>query len=94
MSDQTKKGTGKKTGWVVLVSVVAVLILAAAGLMVYAANYQGIFPNTYIGECRVGGMTREEAIACLEETYRPEAVAGKELLLSCEDGAVVLAFDD
>lgn len=90
MSDQNRG----KTGVVILLAVVAVLVLAMAGMVIYAANYQGIFPNTYIGECNVGGMSVDEAAERLRETYRQESIAGNTIALTYKENTAELVLDE
>lgn len=94
MADQTKKSAGKKTGVVILVSIAVVLVLLVAGLMAYAAGYQGIFPNTYIGEYNVSGMTADEVVSLLKEVYPQEDIAGNVITLSCKDNKTELVLDE
>lgn len=91
MADQTKKG---RTGKIVLISLVGVLVLLVAGLVVYAAGYQELFPNTYIGECNVSGMSREEAVTLLEEAYPQENITGTGITLSCKGNQAALSLDE
>ncbi len=85
-----KKGVGR---WIGL-SAVAVLILVVSGLMIYASGYDGIYPNTYIGECNVSGKTAEEALKILNETYFQEKLAGGVIPLSCQEKKVDLSLDE
>lgn len=89
-SQETK---GRKSLWVSL-SVLGVLILAVAGLVVYASGYEGIMPNTYIGECNVSGKSPQEALAILNDTYTKEKIAGGMISISCRGNQADLVLDD
>lgn len=76
---------------------VAVGIVALAGLgfgaLCYASGDTGkIFPNTYVGDVNVGGMTRQEAARTLEADSRA-AYEGKTVTLEFPGGGVELSMD-
>ncbi len=86
-----KKG---KTGWLVLLSAVLILVLAFGALAIYAESFQGIFPNTWIGDCDVSGLNKNQALKLLDETYEPEKIKGGILPLSCKKNHVDLSLDE
>ena len=83
-----------KAGRLVLVLVVLLLVLALGGIGVYASLYEGIFPNTYIGDCDVSGMSQAEALERLNETYYQEKIQGGLLPLSYKKTRTDLSLDD
>lgn len=66
----------------------AVIIVVLASLCVAAGNYKGIYPNTYIAECKVSDMSEAEISDYLAQTYTPEKLNGKSFKLICEDSTL------
>ena len=59
-----------------LLSLVFVLIAAAAAVIVYANTYAGIYPNTYVEEQNVSGMTENEVVEFLSQIYNADNLKG------------------
>ena len=83
---QKKSHTARK----VLLVIIFILIAAAAAVIVYANTYSGIFPNTYVEEQNVSGMTENEVVEFLSNIYNEENLSGASLTLSCSDTSVQL----
>ncbi len=94
-SGDSRRGERKgKAGRLTLLAAALVLVLAFGGLAAYAGSFQGIFPNTWIGECDVSGMTEAEALELLDETYTQEKLQGGILPLSCKKNQTNLSLDE
>lgn len=76
-----------------LLSLVFVLIAAAAAVIVYANTYAGIYPNTYVEEQNVSGMTENEVVEFLSKIYNPDNLKGSSLTISCKDTTVQLPIE-
>ena len=59
---------GSKAGWIALGLIAALLVAGAAGLCVYANQYDKVFPGVSLGERDLSGMT--------EQQLRKELTAG------------------
>ncbi len=78
---------------VILVSAAAVVAAAAIGLYAYGAKLQAkdtIFPNVYLADVAVGGMTIEEAAAAVDEAV---TFTGKAPALQVELPDQTLTFE-
>ncbi len=71
--NQSRKKKKKSRGGLIAVIVIVVLIAAAAGGFAYigstARNSGVIYPNVYINDVNVGGMTAAEAAAALDDKW-------------------------
>lgn len=73
--------------------VVFSIIAIAAATVVYANTYAGIYPNTYVEEQNVSGMTENEVIDFLAEIYNSKNLNGITLKISCEGTDVTLPLE-
>lgn len=76
-----------------LLSLVFVLIAAAAAVIVYANTYAGIYPNTYVEEQNVSGMTENEVVEFLSQIYNADNLKDSSLTVSCKDTTVQLPIE-
>ena len=72
----------------------AVIIVVLAAVCVTANNYNGIYPNTYIADCMVSGMSEGEISEYLAQTYTPEKLNGKSFKLICEDSVLEVKTEE
>lgn len=97
--DEQKKRTGaiqKKSGKAKLVAIIllGIIVVALLSVGIYASQYNFIFPNTYVGNCEIGGKTAEEAVTLLNETYKTESLQSITIPLSCKNDQATLNTDD
>lgn len=78
----------------VLIAIAAVLIIAFAFIAVYANNYDGIYPNTYVNGTLVSGMTKAELADFVTSTYSADKLADTDLTLICGDNSFTLGIPD
>lgn len=69
------RGGNKKMGIHIAIGFLAVSVLIAAGILLYANSYtnrltdhENIYPNVYVAGINIGGMTKEDAVALIKET--------------------------
>lgn len=74
------------------VLIAAVIIFAA--FSVYVNGYDGVFPNTYIGDTDISKMSKAEIMDFLSKTYSADDLVGKTLPLSCKSNAYALSLDE
>lgn len=87
----------KKTGSIVrnvLLTVIFVLIAGIAAVIVYANTYDGIFPNTYVEDHNVSGLTENEVVSLLSEIYNNDNLKDSSLTLICKDKTSEIALND
>lgn len=72
----------------------AVIVVVLAALCVIASNYNGIYPNTYIADCLVSGMSEGEISEYLTKTYSAEKLKGKSFKLICEDNVLEVKTEE
>ncbi len=103
MSEQRRSGDvrkektkikGVKTGRLIAIAAIAILVAAFVSVAIYASSYEGIYPNLYVGDCDLSGKTPEEALVMLKETYDVKNVAGATIPLVCKNNRIELALDD
>ena len=72
----------------------AVIIAVLAVVCITANKYSGIYPNTYIADCLVSGMSEGEISEYLAQTYTPEKLNGKSFKLICEDSVLEVKTEE
>jgi vancomycin resistance protein YoaR len=74
-----------------LVGLIAALALGAGALYAYDQQYAGrILPGVRVGGIELAGLTREEAVERVAETYRP--VGNGAIQLNTPDGPIQVSF--
>ena len=74
-----------------LVGLIAALALGAGALYAYDQQYTGrILPGVRVGGIELAGLTREEAVERVAETYRPVGIGA--IQLNTPDGPIQVSF--
>ncbi len=88
------KSKPKKRTKGVVIWLVCILIAVLIGISVYANNYSGIYPNTYVLGTKVSDMSESRLSSYLDETYSVDKISGKTILLRCDTKTHTLNIDD
>ncbi len=91
------KKKNKKLGKVVksvIVSVSAVIVLAAIVYSVYVNSYDSVMPNTYVENINLGGMSQTDAGASLTKEYDGDKLIGKTMNFYCMDAASTISIEN
>jgi vancomycin resistance protein YoaR len=66
---QKGKRAKKTSGFFIVLPILVVAVLAAAFFTWAVAFYDGIYPNIYFNDVKIGGLTKQEAISRLNTRY-------------------------
>lgn len=87
---KSEHGKGGLISAVVIVVLIAVFFLTA----VYANSYDKVYPNTYVADVNIGGMTGSEVVDLMSGTYSADKLQGAVMNLKCNDKTLDLSVDD
>lgn len=100
-SDETTKKRGrhsapqkKKSGLRATVIIIALVVLVCTALVVAANSYDGVYPNTYIADTNISGMTDTEISDYAAKTFTESKIKGAVIPLSCKTNKSELKVDD
>lgn len=79
---------------VISAAVLAAILVPVCALGAYVRQYDGVFPNTYVGDIALGGCTAEEALKLLNDRYFPEKIRDLTIPLVCRESLSELPVND
>ncbi len=77
----------------ILISVIGVFIIAFGICMAYVNGYDRVYPNTYIGDKDVSGITEGELSDYINSTYKEDKIKGSSVAISCKTQKMDLGID-
>lgn len=96
-----KNNNNEKSGlkwlkWLLIILLIIVVAFSATvwGVVKYVENYDTAFPNVYISDIPVEGMTENEILSKLDAKYSTEKIAGQSIPFVCNDSSDELKIDD
>lgn len=89
-SQAAKTGKGIK----VLISFIAVIVVLFIALTVYVNNYNSVYPNTYLGDSKISGMSKEEVYSFADQTFSENNIKSGTITLACKSNLTDLNIDD
>jgi len=93
---EKNKNKAAKTGKGIkfLISAIAVIVVLFIALTVYVNSYNSVYPNTYVGDSKISGMSREEVYAFADRTFSEKNIKSGTITLSCKSNLTDLNIDD
>lgn len=82
-----------KTARIVLLSVLALVLVAVCGFTVYVSGYDTVFPNVCVGNLNLESMTRLEVQSALDAVYDARFLGSDGITLSCGSDRIDLSAE-
>ena len=83
----------KKTA-ITILSIVLAFIVVMLAVSAYVSNYDTTFPNVYVADIPVEGLTENEILKKLDEKYSADKISGFSIPLVCNDSRDEVSTDE
>lgn len=76
-----------------LLCIFAVFAVMFVFVVIYANNYDKIYPNTYIYDTNVSNMSSEDLKLFLKDSFNNDKISGQSILFTCNENDYSLSID-
>ncbi len=83
--EEVGKPHKSKKGLIIFAIVILAIAFIMLGFTLYVRMYDKVFPNTYVGNISIGGMTEQEVMEAITPVYSEAKFDDAVLKLSCHD---------
>ena len=88
------KNKSSKKVLIVLLTVVLVFIVGLLAVSAYVSDYDTAFPNVYVADISVEGLTENEILEKLDAKYSADKISGFSIPLVCNDSRDELSINE